>query len=268
MLGVLRDFVPRLKRAQVLDDATRALLLMHCQRAMLACRWTHFHCAVAGMAVAALLDTATRAEYVTRLIHDTSIDLGARLCLCRGLANSCTDNDRADLVCRTVYVTRCNGSCVTVSHVRFRRWPFVQLVCAHDLSSKTTTVRHFAVSALDTIARSDAVRGCAGCFDGSVTQMLEQLLYPLTELVAVNYDSPVHAQLESGMRAALELFDAGTRVFSLLLLGGVCALTCAGNRRRGKVSRRVVVVDWRRGTAAWPPRAGGARVGRVSRQYD
>lgn len=102
MLGVLRDFVPRLKRAELLDDATRVLLVAQCERALAACRWTHFHCGVAGMALACLLEASTRAAYVTRLLHDSSLDLGARLCLCRGVANSCTDGDAVALVCETV----------------------------------------------------------------------------------------------------------------------------------------------------------------------
>ncbi len=157
------------------------------------------------MALAVLLDP--HSGYVENFLGNEQHDLGSRLSLCRGVANSCSENV-GTLVTRSV-------------------WPFLRRICALNFSKQSTSNRHFALAALEAVARCEPLRACVDCYDHSEERMHDELYFPLTELVAVNYDSPVHSQLESGMRGCCALIRAeGARrkVVAMLWNDGVSPL--------------------------------------------
>lgn len=197
ILCTIRDAVPRARRHGLVDEPTRAALLQHCTDALLACRWTQLHSSAAGMALAILLEPAQAASFVSSFVAREDYDLGARLALCRGIANSYTAPNAVEVMC---------------IHV----WPFVRIHCERAPSRTSTTNRHHAVAALDAFARCPVMCNALSIFGGSQQRLLDELLFPLADLTALNFDTSFHAQIDSGMRAALELIEPRKGVSSNL----------------------------------------------------
>jgi hypothetical protein len=170
MMSCMRDFVPRLLAGDLLDVATRAQLARICHDGLFACRWTQIHCGVGGMALAVL--EADDAALIKDLENE-QYDVGARLCLCRGICNS-----------------RSNNMKLMEQNV----WPFISTCLQGDIASMSTTNRHFLISALDSLGRSPNLED-------------KDLILAVTRLVVVNFDSTVHGPLDYSTKNLYKLMQ-------------------------------------------------------------
>lgn len=167
MMSCARDLFPRLID-RLGDD--RATLSLQMRRVLFACRWTQIQCAVGGMAVAVLEQQPAN---LVRDVHDEELDLGARLCLARGICNS-RNHDLMDVIVGSVF-------------------PLLksQLERA-DVSRLSTTNRHFLISLLDSLARCPTLRDVV-------------VAARVCRLVIANFESSAHSPLDVAMATIFRL---------------------------------------------------------------
>ena len=183
MLGCLRDFAPRLVRSDhALKAPERDALTEMCRKCWQACRWTQIQCSVGAMALAVL---EARDEQLELLLVNEQIDLGARLCLCRGI---------------------CNSRAESLGLIEHHVWPEVRnLFQQADIGSMSTTNRHFLIAALDSLGRC------------SLTN--EAMIAEVVQMVVIHFETTVHGPLDTALKALFKgLSDAKVQesVFALI----------------------------------------------------
>ncbi len=191
MMSCARDYFPKVIALNLLEPQTRAELARVVHALTFACRWTQIQCGVGGMALAVLEQSDAS---VIATLNDETLDVGARLCLCRGICNS-RNHDQMHII---------------VGHV----WPLLQRFLEHaDVSKMSTTNRHFLICALDSMAR------CPPLSDKDV-------ILKVVNLVVVHFESSVHAPLDTAMEASFQLLkkhcddSAAKTVFNVIWNGG------------------------------------------------